>query len=95
MSAWKFLFIKFCHYIPLIYIDQSDFSEDTSLSRKKFKRLVLGEYVRLREFFGKLYGNVEAITGSTTLNNVRVTGELNIETEIQGALRGSVVSHQE
>jgi glutaminyl-tRNA synthetase len=31
-----------------IYIDQSDFSEDTSLSRKKFKRLVLGEYVRLR-----------------------------------------------
>ena len=31
-----------------IYIDQSDFSEDTSLSRKKFKRLVIGEYVRLR-----------------------------------------------
>ena len=31
-----------------IYIDQSDFSEDTSLSRKKFKRLVLGEYVELR-----------------------------------------------
>lgn len=31
-----------------IYIDASDFTEDTSLSRKKFKRLVLGEYVRLR-----------------------------------------------
>ena len=31
-----------------IYIDHSDFSEDTSLSRKKFKRLVIGEYVRLR-----------------------------------------------
>lgn len=31
-----------------IYIDQSDFSEDTSLSRKKFKRLVIGDYVRLR-----------------------------------------------
>lgn len=31
-----------------IYIDQNDFSEDTSLSRKKFKRLVLGEYIRLR-----------------------------------------------
>ena len=31
-----------------IYIDQADFSEDTSLSRKKFKRLVIGDYVRLR-----------------------------------------------
>lgn len=31
-----------------IYIDVSDFSEDSDLSRKKFKRLVLGEYVRLR-----------------------------------------------
>ncbi|OUR85437.1 glutamine--tRNA ligase [Methylophaga sp. 42_8_T64] len=31
-----------------IYIDASDFSEDTSLSRKKFKRLVIGDYVRLR-----------------------------------------------
>jgi len=31
-----------------IYIDHSDFSEDTTLSRKKFKRLVIGEYVRLR-----------------------------------------------
>ena len=31
-----------------IYIDHSDFSEDTTLSRKKFKRLVIGDYVRLR-----------------------------------------------
>jgi glutaminyl-tRNA synthetase len=31
-----------------LYIDRADFSEDSSLSRKKFKRLVLGEWVRLR-----------------------------------------------
>ena len=31
-----------------LVIDAEDFSEDTSLSRKKFKRLVLGDYVRLR-----------------------------------------------
>ena len=31
-----------------LYIDRADFNEDTSLSRKKFKRLVLGDYVRLR-----------------------------------------------
>ncbi|MDG1311050.1 MAG: glutamine--tRNA ligase/YqeY domain fusion protein [Porticoccaceae bacterium] len=31
-----------------IYIDRNDFSEDTSLARKKFKRLVMGDYVRLR-----------------------------------------------
>ncbi|MBV1930449.1 MAG: glutamine--tRNA ligase/YqeY domain fusion protein [Porticoccaceae bacterium] len=31
-----------------LYIDRADFTEDTSLSRKKFKRLVLGDYVRLR-----------------------------------------------
>ncbi|MCL6414559.1 glutamine--tRNA ligase/YqeY domain fusion protein [Aestuariirhabdus sp. Z084] len=34
-----------------LYIDRSDFTEDTSLSRKKFKRLVLGEYVRLRSAY--------------------------------------------
>jgi glutaminyl-tRNA synthetase len=33
------------------YIDQGDFSEDTRLSRKKFKRLVIGDYVRLRNAF--------------------------------------------
>ena len=31
-----------------LYIDRADFTEDTTLSRKKFKRLVLGEWVRLR-----------------------------------------------
>lgn len=31
-----------------LVIDRADFTEDTSLSRKKFKRLVLGDYVRLR-----------------------------------------------
>ena len=31
-----------------LFIDQTDFSEDTTLSRKKFKRLVIGDYVRLR-----------------------------------------------
>ena len=34
-----------------IYIDRADFTEDTSLSRKKFKRLVSGEYVRLRSAY--------------------------------------------
>ncbi|CAH0990171.1 Glutamine--tRNA ligase [Sinobacterium norvegicum] len=34
-----------------VYIDRADFTEDTTLSRKKFKRLVLGEYVRLRGSF--------------------------------------------
>ncbi len=31
-----------------IYIDREDFNEDRSLSRKKFKRLVPGDWVRLR-----------------------------------------------
>ncbi len=34
-----------------LYIERSDFSEDTSLSRKKFKRLVMGEWVRLRSAY--------------------------------------------
>lgn len=34
-----------------IYIDRADFSEDTTLGRKKFKRLVMGEYVRLRSAY--------------------------------------------
>lgn len=34
-----------------VYIDRSDFNEDSSLSRKKFKRLVLGEWVRLRNAY--------------------------------------------
>ncbi len=42
------------HTMPFtreIYIDRADFSEDSSLSRKKFKRLVLGEWVRLRSAY--------------------------------------------
>lgn len=31
-----------------IYIDRTDFNEDSTLSKKKFKRLVPGDYVRLR-----------------------------------------------
>ena len=31
-----------------LYIDRADFSVDSTLGRKKFKRLVLGDYVRLR-----------------------------------------------
>ncbi len=31
-----------------LFIDAADFTEATTLSRKKFKRLVLGDYVRLR-----------------------------------------------
>jgi len=34
-----------------LYIDRNDFSEDTGLSRKKFKRLVIGDYVRLRSAY--------------------------------------------
>ena len=34
-----------------IFIERSDFSEDNTLSRKKFKRLVLGEWVRLRSAY--------------------------------------------
>lgn len=32
----------------VLYIDHDDFNEDSGLSRKKFKRLVLGDYIRLR-----------------------------------------------
>lgn len=35
-------------FTETLYIDRSDFSEDTTLSRKKFKRLVSGNCVRLR-----------------------------------------------
>jgi glutaminyl-tRNA synthetase len=34
-----------------LLIERSDFSEDSTLSRKKFKRLVLGEWVRLRSAY--------------------------------------------
>ena len=35
-------------FTKFLYIDRADFTEDNTLSRKKFKRLVLGEWVRLR-----------------------------------------------
>ncbi|MGB1238005.1 MAG: glutamine--tRNA ligase, partial [Pseudomonadales bacterium] len=35
-------------FTQTLYIEKSDFSEDTSLSRKKFQRLVIGDFVRLR-----------------------------------------------
>lgn len=35
-------------FTQTLYIEQSDYTEDQTLSRKKFKRLVLGDYVRLR-----------------------------------------------
>jgi len=35
-------------FTSTLYIDKADFTEDQTLSRKKFKRLVLGEWVRLR-----------------------------------------------
>ena len=61
-----------------IYIDQSDFSEDTGLSRKKFKRFVLGEYVRLRgayiiradEVIRDTTGDIQEIKASVIENTV-------------------------
>lgn len=35
-------------FTETLYIDAADFNEDNSLSRKKFKRLVSDEYIRLR-----------------------------------------------
>ncbi len=35
-------------FTQTLFIDRADFTEDQTLSRKKFKRLVLGEWVRLR-----------------------------------------------
>jgi len=35
-------------FTETLYIDRADFTEEQGLSRKKFKRLVLGEWVRLR-----------------------------------------------
>lgn len=61
-----------------LYIDRADFTEDTSLSRKKFKRLVLGEFVRLRSAFVikaesveyDANGQVDTITASLVPNTV-------------------------
>ena len=61
-----------------LYIDRADFSEDTSLSRKKFKRLVLGDYVRLRsayvikaeEVLKDSEGNITQIVATLVPNTV-------------------------
>jgi glutaminyl-tRNA synthetase len=67
--------------IPLsreLYIDHEDFNLDTSLSRKKFKRLVPGDYVRLRgayiikaeSFTQDEQGNVTEIQASVVEGSV-------------------------
>ena len=38
-------------FTETLYIDRADFTEDTTLSRKKFKRLVIGDFVRLRDAY--------------------------------------------
>jgi len=61
-----------------IYIDRNDFSEDTTLSRKKFKRLVIGDYVRLRsayiicadEVIRDSQGSITEIVGSIVPDTV-------------------------
>lgn len=61
-----------------LYIDRADFSEDTTLGRKKFKRLVFGEYVRLRsayvikadEVIKDAEGNIETIIASLVPDTV-------------------------
>ncbi|TCS36125.1 glutamine--tRNA ligase/YqeY domain fusion protein [Reinekea marinisedimentorum] len=61
-----------------VYIDVEDFNEDNTLSRKKFKRLVPGDYVRLRgayiikaESFSKDEdGNVTEIQASVVEGSV-------------------------
>jgi glutaminyl-tRNA synthetase len=61
-----------------IYIDHNDFNEDNTLSRKKFKRLVAGEYVRLRgayvikadDVIKDADGEIVEIIGSVVPNTV-------------------------
>ncbi|BFM11333.1 glutamine--tRNA ligase/YqeY domain fusion protein [Simiduia litorea] len=61
-----------------LFIERDDFTEDTSLSRKKFKRLVLGEWVRLRgayiikadEAVKDVAGNIVEIKASLVPNTV-------------------------
>ena len=61
-----------------IYIDRNDFSEDTTLSRKKFKRLVIGDYVRLRSAYiiradkviRDASGNISEVIGSIVPDTV-------------------------
>jgi len=61
-----------------IYIDRADFSDDSTLSRKKFKRLVIDDYVRLRsgyvikadEIVRDSSGEISEIIGSYVPNTV-------------------------
>ena len=61
-----------------LFIDRSDFTEDSTLSRKKFKRLVLGEWVRLRsayiikadEVIKDDQGEITCILASVVANSV-------------------------
>jgi glutaminyl-tRNA synthetase len=64
-----------------LYIDRSDFSEDTTLGRKKFKRLVMGDYVRLRSAYvikaesvnKDDAGNITSIVASLVADTVGAT----------------------
>tara|TARA_R110002095_G_scaffold37565_2_gene35071 strand:- start:2623 stop:4530 length:1908 start_codon:yes stop_codon:yes gene_type:complete len=42
---------RFLPFTAELYIDRDDFSEDKNLSRKKFKKLVIEDYVRLRSAY--------------------------------------------
>lgn len=56
-----------------IYIDQADFSEDATQSRKKFKRLVIGDYVRLR---GAYVIKADAVIKDSNGNIIEVQASL-------------------
>lgn len=56
-----------------LYIDQADFTEDQTLSRKKFQRLVLGDYVRLR---GAYIIKADAVVKDSTGEVVEVLASL-------------------
>jgi glutaminyl-tRNA synthetase len=56
-----------------LYIDKNDFTEDQTLSRKKFQRLVLGDYVRLR---GAYIIKADAVVKDATGEVVEVLASL-------------------
>ena len=69
---------RYLNFSNKLFIDRADFSEDTTLSRKKFKRLVIGDYVRLRgayivradEVIKDSTGNIVEVVGSIVPNTV-------------------------
>jgi len=69
---------RYLNFSNKLFIDRADFSEDTTLSRKKFKRLVIGDYVRLRgahivradEVIKDSTGNIVELVGSIVPNTV-------------------------